>query len=815
MSIIRFGDGQFRQLEANVPVEVTDSSVVTAVTYAGVAIPFTTSGTKHIVLSQIHGNLTSGTYNLVVTENGVDATAAVPYVRTHAITAPTGSYDPTSLWAQIRTATAAYFKVAPLPVGNSWVSPHTAWTTANALLPVANVVSGPNKKLSAEVLNANGSVVGSSYDTAYVPQSTVTDLVASTLSSTQIKLSWTAAAGFTYNPRYRVVGDVTWTTLPAVSRVEAGPLTATATGLTPAEDYEFDLTASEASSNAATATTAPASGIVDLPGGGFGGGATFNLPLYIDHTVITGVTYKGSAVTHSAVQGTLTVTIPSGIGIGTYDLVIVTQSQSFTYPVVYVQLTPFVASAKLTTVAADGRYPGLPFRVRAIQASAQVAITDLAVTTTDTTATLTFTPIAGATQYLYQRAVGTTWGGDTYASTATGTFQFTGLSTGTTYSFRIFADGVVSNIVVKATTGTGGTAPTGNTGTGTETTPGVALASQLTSVGTPGRIASAIEPQWDIHMTAERLAVGTKATGSSLDSFFFADETYVSDAFKVKGTRSFQCNYIHSRAYDSMGGNPGNNEHQGYLHWGGGKHFPSNKYVYGGGFIHVQFSVYVEPSYLWQTNATYQKIFRIGGRRNATTQDNSGWLTLVVKPDSSTDSMKVLVDNEINFNAMTEAGKSNAYVAVYPAEQVSTGSDRLIKGQWNTFEFAVYPEPNGTKAIFKLWKYNPSTQLMERIYTNTNRTDFLVTKSGYYTSLYMLNVWNWNRYTRVGTTGGNFAQSGGTWIQTAPGAGTHNLASNAVVSDQRMYFDEIKIHTSHADMNEFDNLGEKVIGWAR
>ena len=461
MSIIRFGDGQFRQLEANVPVEVTDSSVVTAVTYAGVAIPFTTSGANFIILGQIHGNLTTGTYNLVVTENGVDATAAVPYTRTHPITAPTGAYDPLSLWAQIRTATAAYFKAAPLPAGNSWVAPHTGWTTANSVLPIANVISGPKQTLSAESLNANGSVVGSSYDTVYVPQSSVTDLVASTISSTEVALSWTGVGGFTYNPRYRRVGDVTWTTLSAVSRVEDGQLTTTATGLAPAEDYEFDLTASEASSNAATATTAPASGIVDLPAGGFGGGATFNLPLYIDHTVITGVTYNASAVTHSVVDGVLTVTIPSSIGVGTYDFVIVTESQSFTYPVVYVQLTPFAASTKLATVAADGRYPGLSLGIPRALASAQVGVTDLAVTTTETSATLTFTPVPGAKVYLFQYATDNIWRGDKYSDGSTAKMEFTGLTAGLSHQWRMFADGVVSNVVVKATATPSGGAPAG------------------------------------------------------------------------------------------------------------------------------------------------------------------------------------------------------------------------------------------------------------------------------------------------------------------------------------------------------------------
>lgn len=84
--------------------------------------------------------------------------------------------------------------------------------------------------------------------------------------------------------------------------------------------------------------------------------------------------------------------------------------------------------------------------------AAAPAITDLTVTTTETTAAYDFTRIAGTTVYTFQRSLdaGATWGGNIVVAAnalPAGPYTRTGLTAGTPYQWRVLSDGTPSNVV--------------------------------------------------------------------------------------------------------------------------------------------------------------------------------------------------------------------------------------------------------------------------------------------------------------------------------------------------------------------------------
>ena len=328
--------------------------------------------------------------------------APVPAAPTN-VKATAGDKQVTVTWNAVENATQ--YRVQRLN-GNTWGTVATPKTNSFTNTGLANGTSYSYRVLAY----VDGKWSGASAVVTAAPKgSIIPQNVKATAGNKQVKLTWTAVSGATQYRVQRLNGN-TWGTV-------ATPKTNsfTNTGLTNGTSYSYRVLAyvdGKWSGASAVVTAAPKGSIIPQNVKATAG----NKQVKLTWTAVSGATQYRVQRLNNKTWGT--VATPKTNRFTNTGL---TNGTSYSYRVLAYVDGKWSGASAVVTAAPKGSI--IPQNVKATAGNKQVK--------------LTWTAVSGATQYRVQRLNNKTWG--TVAAPKTNSFTNTGLTNGTSYSYRVLA----------------------------------------------------------------------------------------------------------------------------------------------------------------------------------------------------------------------------------------------------------------------------------------------------------------------------------------------------------------------------------------
>jgi hypothetical protein len=361
------------------------------------------------------GLLASTTYNWQVkascstgyTAATLTTTAASCSAPTGLATSNIGSNSANLTWTAVSgTAVTGYTIQYRLSTSTTWLTAGTSTSASFSLTGLA-----PASTYSWQVMaNCSGYSVAGTLTTIC---NTPTGLASSNIASTTATVGWTAVSGATsYTVQYRTSSSTTWLT--------AGTATTNSynlTSLTASTAYSWQVKAncsSYSTTGSFTTTAAPCvapSGLTAINVGS--NAATLSWGAVSRATNYT-VQYRVSTATTWTTVANITAT--------SYNLASLTASTGYTWQVM-ANCSGYSTTATFTTSA--------------LTCNAPTGLTSSSITSTG--ATLTWTAVSNAVNYVvqYKTSTATTW--TTAATVTTNTYNLTGLVGGTAYNWQVKA----------------------------------------------------------------------------------------------------------------------------------------------------------------------------------------------------------------------------------------------------------------------------------------------------------------------------------------------------------------------------------------
>jgi large repetitive protein len=407
--------------------------------------------------------LTNGnSYTFTVTATNVNGTsppsaASAAVVPSTVPSAPTGVSGTSNANAQSVVSWTAP-STGGAPISGYTVTSSGGQTCSSSASPctVTGLTNGISYTFTVKATNVNGTSSPSAASAAVVP-STVPDAPSGVTPSassaaTQLTVAWTAPVdggavitGYTVTSsggQTCIVGTVTGVT--GSTPAYAGSLNCTVTGLTAKTSYTFTVTATNVSgtSTASTASSSVTAGAPDAPTGATATSTTTATTVNVSWTapadggaVITGykvTSNSGRTCTVGTVSG-VTGSTPAYAGSLNCNVTSLTTKTTYTFTVTAINVNGTSPASATSNDIVAGTPPS-PTNVTAVA------------TTSATSATITWTDptgVSGASTSRYTVIASPTATTPTACSTSlTGTSTtcvFTGLTTGTTYTFTVSA----------------------------------------------------------------------------------------------------------------------------------------------------------------------------------------------------------------------------------------------------------------------------------------------------------------------------------------------------------------------------------------
>jgi fibronectin type 3 domain-containing protein len=403
----------------------TSYNVLNSTTSGG---PYTTVATGVATTSYSNTGLIAGTTYYYVVQAVSSGGTSGNSSQASAITisaAPTGLSATATSSSQINLSWTGSTGAASYSVGRSTTSggPYTTIATGIATTSYSNtgLTASTTYYYVVEAVNAGGTSANSSQASATTQAGAPappTGLSATTASTSQINLSWTASSGAT---SYNVLNSTT----------SGGPYTTVATGVATTSYSNTGLIAGTTyyyvvqavSSGGTSGNSSQASAItISAAPTGLSATATSSTQINLTWTASTGAASYN--VLNSTTSGGPYTTVATGIATTSYSNTGLTASTTYYYVVEAVNAggTSANSSQASATTQASGGIPPVP--------------TGLTVTVVSTSQiNLSWNASSGATSYQIARYSN----GWTYYQTSSTTYSNTGLTAGTTYQYQVQA----------------------------------------------------------------------------------------------------------------------------------------------------------------------------------------------------------------------------------------------------------------------------------------------------------------------------------------------------------------------------------------
>ncbi|HKR05728.1 MAG TPA: fibronectin type III domain-containing protein, partial [Bacteroidia bacterium] len=298
----------------------------------------------------------------------------------------------------------------------------STWTTVNVgsdPLNISSLSPASDYEWQVQTVCSTDSSTFSSlsnFTTPAPPCDTTSNLTSSNITTSSAYLSWNAVNGaISYNVQYRIIGSGSWTsTSSATNNLNISPLS-------PSSNYEWQvqtvcsLSLSAFTSSANFVTLTPP---CDTPSG----------------LVSSGITTSSSNLSWNAATGAISYTVQYRI-IGSGSWI---SASSVTNNLNIMSLTPasnYEWQVQTVCSSSSSTFSSLAFFTTLTPPTCDVPTGILITAVTSSSATVSWTAVAGAVSYIVQyRLVGGTWN---QVSTASATVNLTGLSTARTYECKV------------------------------------------------------------------------------------------------------------------------------------------------------------------------------------------------------------------------------------------------------------------------------------------------------------------------------------------------------------------------------------------